>query len=120
MKKIKAVDISKAVEKIITSHFLPDLYGNLHSFGTQEFRCVDCNTHYRRPPLKGKCEKCGGKIILTINKGGIEKYLQVSQEIALKYKTPKYLQQRLELIRKEIEDTFKKEPQQQFQLSQYL
>lgn len=120
MKKIKAVNISKAVEKIITSHFLPDLYGNLHSFGTQEFRCVDCNNHYRRPPLKGKCEKCGGKIILTINKGGIEKYLEVSQKIALQYDTPKYLQQRLELIKKEIEDTFKKEPQQQFQLSQYL
>jgi DNA polymerase II large subunit len=120
MKKIRAVNISKAVEKIITSHFLPDLYGNLHSFGTQEFRCVDCNNHYRRPPLKGKCEKCGGKIILTINRGGIEKYLEVSEKIAFKYDTPKYLQQRLELIRKEIEDTFKKEPQQQFQLSQYL
>ena len=120
MKKIKAVNLSKAVEKIITSHFLPDLYGNLHSFGSQEFRCVDCNNHYRRPPLKGKCEKCGGKIILTINKGGIEKYMEVSQKIAAQYNTPKYLQQRLELIKKEIDDTFKKEPQQQFQLSQYL
>ncbi|HLD76435.1 MAG TPA: DNA polymerase II large subunit, partial [Candidatus Norongarragalinales archaeon] len=82
MRKIAAVDVSDAAERIILNHFFPDLYGNLRSFSKQIFRCVNCPTKYRRVPLIGKCRKCGGKLLLTISKGGIEKYLNISKRMA--------------------------------------
>ena len=120
MSKIRAVDASNAAERIINSHFFPDLYGNLHSFSKQSFRCVDCTVKYRRVPLSGKCNKCGGKLLLTISKGGIEKYLEISQNMANKYHLPEYLKQRLMLIRKEIESTFTDDRSKQFSLQTYL
>ncbi len=111
--KIRAVDEKDVAEKVINSHFLRDIYGNLRSFGQQLFRCVDCNAKYRRVPLVGKCTKCGGKIILTIHKGGIEKYLKVSQEIAEKYNLTDYLKQRLKLIETDIEEIFKSSEEEQ-------
>ncbi|MFH0922814.1 MAG: DNA polymerase II large subunit, partial [Candidatus Micrarchaeota archaeon] len=85
MTKIRAVDEQNAAERIILSHFFPDLYGNLRSFSKQKFRCTECNAKYRRVPLSGKCRRCGGKLLLTISKGGIEKYLSISREMAEKY-----------------------------------
>ena len=35
---------------------------------------------YRRTPLKGVCPKCGSKLILTVSKGAVEKYMDVSQK----------------------------------------
>jgi DNA polymerase II large subunit len=39
--------------------------GNLRKFSMQGFRCVECNEIMRRPPLKGVCPICQGKIIFT-------------------------------------------------------
>jgi DNA polymerase II large subunit len=75
--KIRAVDSKNAAERLITSHFIPDLYGNLHSFSRQNFRCTNCNTSYRRVPLAGRCTRCGGNLLLTIHKGGIQEYLEI-------------------------------------------
>lgn len=120
MMQIRAVDAAGAAERIILSHFFPDLYGNLHSFSKQSFRCIDCEAKYRRVPLRGKCSKCGGKIILTISKGGIEKYLKLSQEMADKYNLPLYLKQRLMLLEKEIASIFEDDKSKQFSLADYL
>jgi DNA polymerase II large subunit len=76
--KIRAVDAADAAERLLLHHFLPDLYGNLRSFSQQNFRCLDCKLKYRRVPLSGKCNACGGKLLLTVAKGGITKYLQHS------------------------------------------
>ena len=119
MSRIRAVDLQNAAEKIILSHFLPDLYGNLHKFSKQQFRCVGCNRKFRRVPLQGKCTKCGGKLLLTINKGGIKKYLALSKEMAEKYGLPTYLKQRLLLIEKEIESIFEGDKRKQFSLADY-
>jgi len=73
--RIRAVNEHHVAETILNSHLIPDLRGNLRSFTRQEFRCVKCNTKYRRPPLIGRCPKCGGKIVLTVSKGAVEKYL---------------------------------------------
>ncbi|MCK4319775.1 DNA polymerase II large subunit [Candidatus Micrarchaeota archaeon] len=108
-KKLRAVDVKNAAEKLILGHFIPDLYGNLRSFSRQTFRCVDCNTIHRRPPLKGKCMRCGGKLLLTINKGGVMKYLDISQNIVDEYDLPLYLKQRLDLLRGEIASVFEDE-----------
>ncbi|NUN11483.1 DNA polymerase II large subunit [Candidatus Micrarchaeota archaeon] len=120
MRKIRAVDEGKASEKIILSHFLPDLYGNLRSFGRQKIRCVECNAKYRRVPLSGKCRKCGGKLLLTINKGGILKYLEISKSMIEKYSLPDYLKQRLMLLEREINEIFKEEDSKQFSLAKYF
>ncbi len=118
--KIRAVDQKDAASRLILSHFIPDLYGNLRSYSRQTFRCVSCNTIYRRVPLAGKCMKCGGNLLLTINKGGIEKYLQISRDIVERYELPDYTRQRLELIEKEINNIFEDEKRKQMGLSDFL
>ncbi len=118
--RIRAVDKKDAADRLLMSHFIPDLYGNLRSYSRQTFRCVSCNTIYRRPPLSGRCTKCGGNLLLTINKGGIEKYLQISKGIAEKYELSDYTKQRLELIEKEIKCIFEDEKNKQMGLSDFL
>lgn len=118
--RIRAVDQKDAASRLILSHFIPDLYGNLRSYSRQTFRCVSCNTIYRRVPLAGKCVKCGGNLLLTINKGGIEKYLQISRDIVERYELPDYTRQRLELIEKEIDSIFEDEKRKQMGLSDFL
>lgn len=118
--KIRAVNVRNAAERLILSHFLPDLYGNLRSFSRQVFRCVSCNSKYRRVPLSGKCRRCGGKLVLTISKGGIEKYLKISQELVDRYQLPAYLKQRLQLLESDLSSVFGNEDKKQFSLSEFL
>jgi DNA polymerase II large subunit len=118
--KIRAVDEKDVAERVILSHFLPDLYGNLRSFSRQIFRCVDCNSKYRRVPLVGKCRRCGGKLLLTINKGGIEKYLSISKDIVKKYGLPSYLAQRLSLLESDIASVFEDEKSKQYGLADFM
>ena len=120
MMRIRAVDAQEAAEKIILSHFFPDLYGNLRSFSKQKFRCVECGVKYRRPPLSGKCRACGGKLLLTIHKAGIEKYLSVAKEMTERFDLPEYLKQRLMLIEREIKEVFREEKETQFSLAKFV
>jgi len=93
-------------ETILNSHLIPDLRGNLRSFTRQEFRCVKCNTKYRRPPLTGRCPKCGGKIVLTVSKGAVEKYLPTAKMLVTRYKVKDYTRQRICLTEKDIKTLF--------------
>ncbi len=99
-KIINAVDAKKVAEKILSSHFNPDILGNLRKFSVQEFRCVKCNEKFRRPPISngGKCSKCGNKVILTVNRGGIEKYVPRAVKICQDFELDHYTMQRMELI----------------------
>ncbi|OIO22107.1 DNA polymerase II large subunit [Candidatus Micrarchaeota archaeon CG1_02_47_40] len=119
-KKIRAVDERNVAERIILSHFLPDLYGNLRAFSRQMFRCVSCNAKYRRVPLVGKCTKCGEKLLLTVNKGGIEKYLQMSKRMCVLYDLPNYLKQRLDMLEEEIRSIFIDEKSKQSGLAEFM
>jgi DNA polymerase II large subunit len=118
--RLRPVDSRDAAERLILSHFIPDLYGNLRSFSRQTFRCVSCNTIFRRVPLAGKCSRCGGNLLLTINKGGIEKYLEISRGIVARYDLPAYLKQRLELLEREIKSIFEDDKIRQMGLSDFL
>ncbi len=123
MDKIYAIDKRDAAKKVILSHFIPDLIGNLNSFSKQTFRCTSCNTKYRRVPLSGKCRKDGGKLLLTISKGGIEKYLEMAIALAEKYDLEPYIKQRLILVKNDILETFGEAPeekQKQFNLSNFI
>ncbi len=107
--KILAVDERDLASRVINFHFMRDMMGNLRAFGQQAVRCVDCNKVYRRTPLAGKCVKCGGRLVLTVSKGGIVKYLEVSKNIAKKYHLSDYLKQRLILIENDVKSFFELE-----------
>ncbi len=120
VEKIRAVDTSDTARLIIDRHFIKDLRGNLRKFSTQEFRCVKCNEIMRRPPLSGVCTKCGGKIIFTINEGGIRKYLEPALELAKKYNLSPYIRQSLDLIKRYIDSIFGKEQEKQEALGKWF
>lgn len=111
--KIRAVDISDVARLVIERHFIRDTKGNLRKFSQQGFRCVGCNEKFRRPPLVGKCTKCGGKIIFTISEGSILKYMQPALNLARDFKVQPYLLESLELTQMYIQSIFGKEKEKQ-------
>jgi DNA polymerase II large subunit len=120
VEKIRAVDAADTARLVIERHFLKDLRGNLRGFSMQEFRCVACNEISRRPPLSGVCPSCGGKLIFTINEGGIKKYLEPALGLASKYNLSVYLKQSLELTKRYIESIFGKETEKQEALGKWF
>lgn len=111
--KIEAVDAKRVALKVLTTHFLRDISGNLRAFSTQGFRCKLCNKRFRRMPLKGKCLECGGPLSLTVYRGGIEKYIAAARRLVEKYELPKYYLHRLALVDEEIATLFEgKKPRQ--------
>jgi DNA polymerase II large subunit len=118
--KIRAVDASDVARLVIEKHFLKDTKGNLRKFGMQEFRCVNCNEKFRRPPLIGKCTHCNGKILFTITEGSIVKYLEPAISLANKYNADDYLKQSLELLQARIEGVFGKDKEKQLGLGAWF
>jgi DNA polymerase II large subunit len=110
--KIDAVDARKVALKVLTTHFIRDIAGNMRAFSTQAFRCKVCNKRYRRLPLRGKCPICGGQLTLTVYRGGIEKYLDVAQHLVEKYGLPAYYGQRISLMKEEINAMFNSKQKQ--------
>jgi DNA polymerase II large subunit len=118
--KLRCVDESDVAKLVIEKHFLRDIKGNLRKFSMQQFRCVKCNEKYRRPPLQGNCLKCGGNIIFTISEGSILKYLEPSLNMAKAFHLPTYLQQTLELTKRQIESYFGKDAERQEGLGKWF
>lgn len=113
---VRAVGSQEVAKKVLSTHLMRDVVGNLKAFSSQRFRCSRCNSKFRRIPLRGICSRCGGKISLTVHRGAIEKYLDVAQNLVKNYKIGLYYQQWLELISDEIESLFqgkhmKKQPE---------
>ena len=119
-RKIKAVDEWDVAERVIKSHFLPDLIGNLRAFSRQKVRCVKCNKKFRRPPLRGTCPKCNGKIVLTVHEGSVKKYMEVAIKIACEYEVSDYTKQRLELMNLEIKSLFESDVSKQMGLADFM
>jgi DNA polymerase II large subunit len=118
---IKAVDAREVAKRVLSTHFMRDLTGNLKAFASQRFRCTKCNAKYRRVPLKGACTKCGGKLSLTVYRGGVEKYLTVAQDLVKRYNLGQYHEQRLTLLREEIDSLFnEQEEKKQPSLAQFV
>jgi len=118
--KLRCVNESDVAALVIERHFLRDIKGNLRKFSMQQFRCVHCNEKFRRPPLKGICANCNGKIIFTISEGSVVKYLNHSLNLADKYNLPTYLKQTLLLLKHRIELVFGKEPEEQEGLTKWV
>jgi len=119
-RKIRAVDAKDVAERVINSHFLPDLIGNLRSFSKQKVRCTKCNAKYRRPPLKGNCTRCGGNLVLTVHEGSVRKYLETSLRIANEYDISNYTKQRLELLELEMKSLFENHKVKQKGLADFM
>jgi len=118
--KIEAVDVEMVARKVLTTHFIRDIAGNLRAFTTQNFRCKACNKRFRRLPLKGKCLECGGTLTLTVYRGGIDKYLEAAHQLIQRYGLPKYYAQRLSLIEDEINSLFEGRKPRQVGLGEFI
>jgi DNA polymerase II large subunit len=114
-----AADAQDEARRLLHTHFIPDIIGNLRSFSTQKFRCIKCNAKYRRLPLQAQCIQCGGKIIQTVTEGGIIKYLDLSLEIAKKYNLDDYTKQRLLLAQDYVNSIFNSDRGRQLKLDSY-
>jgi len=120
VEKLRSADTSDTARLIIERHLIRDIRGNLRKFSMQDFRCVACNEIMRRPPLKGICPRCKGKIIFTIHEGGIKKYLEPALELARKYNLSPYMKQNLELVKRYIDTIFGKEAEKQETISKWF
>ncbi|MFX1388804.1 MAG: DNA polymerase II large subunit [Promethearchaeota archaeon] len=121
-KLIKSVKAKIVAEKILTTHFNPDILGNLRKFAVQNFRCVKCNEKFRRPPLlnSGKCPKCGNRIILTVNRGSIEKYIPRAIRLCNDFDLDNYTRQRMQLIEEYVESLTNNPKIKQHKLSDFF
>jgi DNA polymerase II large subunit len=117
--KIEAVDARRVALKVLTTHFMRDIAGNLRAFSTQGFRCKSCSKRFRRLPLRGRCPSCGGQLTLTVYRGGIEKYLEAAQSLVEKYKLPSYYTQRISLLKDEISALFDSKKPRQINLTDF-
>jgi len=117
--KIEAVDARRVALKVLTTHFMRDIAGNLRAFSTQGFRCKSCSKRFRRLPLRGKCPVCGGQLSLTVYRGGIEKYLEAAQQLVEKYHLPNYYAERISLMKDEINALFESKKPKQISLTDF-
>ena len=118
--KIDAVDADTVALKVLTTHFIRDIMGNLRAFTTQSFRCKRCSRRFRRLPLQGSCPKCGGDLLLTVHRGGIEKYLDAARKLVRKYGLSDYYAQRLLLVEDEIRLLFEGNKPKQISLRDFM
>jgi len=118
--KTKSVDEGGVASLIINKHFLRDIKGNLRKFTEQSFRCLNCNSKFRRVPLIGKCLKCGGKLLLTVHEGTVTKYLAPSQKLAQDFSVDPYLKQTLELLDQRVKGMFGWDTEKQTALDSFF
>lgn len=113
MTQIRAVDSAEAIGAMLTTHFLPDVMGNLKRFATQKFRCKTCGTNYRRPPLSGRCTgsgrgnaRCDGALLPTVYEGMVRKYLTLCERLGSMEGVPPYVRQRVEVLVQSLSTLF--------------
>ena len=116
---LRSVDQRGVVESVLSSHFLPDIMGNSRAFSKQKVRCTKCGAKYRRMPLTGKCT-CGSNLTLSVSKGSVTKYLDISRELVNRYPVNHYLEQRLEIQEFGINSLFESDKSKQSSLDVFF
>jgi len=115
---INVVNPSELVSNVISTHLVPDIMGNLRAYARQSFRCTACGKSYRRMPLIQTCI-CGHKLIATITRGSVEKYLKLAKRLVDKYDVGEYQRGRIHALSDEIELVFGKSQGDQSLLTDY-
>ena len=115
---IDAVNTSEIVSNVISTHLVPDIMGNLRAYARQNFRCTGCGKSFRRMPLIQTCV-CGHKLIPTITRGSVEKYLKLAKRLVDKYDVGEYQRGRIHALSDEIELVFGKNQGDQSLLTDY-
>lgn len=117
--KLRCVDQKGVVEGVLNSHFLPDMTGNIRAFSRQKVRCTKCGEKYRRIPLSGEC-KCGNNLILSISKGSVLKYLEISKDLSHRYPISPYVVERIEILETSINSLFESDKSRQSSLDVFF
>ena len=115
---IDVVNPAELVSNVISTHLVPDIMGNLRAYARQSFRCTACGKSYRRMPLIQTCV-CGHKLIATITRGSVEKYLKLAKRLVDKYDVGEYQRGRIHALSDEIELVFGKSQGDQSLLTDY-
>ena len=111
--QIRAVDVAEAVTLVLNAHFLPDVMGNLKSYATQRFRCKECGTSYRRPPLAGRCaagrsgsERCDGELLSTVFEASVRKVPPALPAARGYRRDHPYVRQRIQILADSVATLF--------------
>jgi DNA polymerase II large subunit len=115
---IDAVNTSEIVSNVISTHLVPDIMGNLRAYARQSFRCTACGKSYRRLPLTQNCV-CSHKLIQTITRGSVEKYLKLAKRLVNNYDVGEYQKGRIHALSDEIDLVFGKNEGDQSLLTDY-
>ena len=115
---IETINTAEIVSNVITTHLVPDIMGNLRAYARQSFRCTSCGRSYRRMPLLQNCI-CGYKLIQTITRGSVEKYLKLAKRLVRQYDVGQYQTGRIHALADEIELVFGKDSGDQLVLTDY-
>ncbi len=115
---IDVINPSEIVSNVISTHLVPDIMGNLRAYARQNFRCTGCGKSFRRMPLIQTCV-CGHKLIPTITRGSVEKYLKLAKRLVEKYDVGEYQRGRIHALSDEIELVFGKSKGDQSLLTDY-
>ncbi|MCS7142432.1 MAG: DNA polymerase II large subunit [Aigarchaeota archaeon] len=107
-KKISAVNEVSVAERVMASHILPDILGNMKSYFSQSYICKRCGAKYRRPPLSVNCRLCGGEISQTVYRGTVSKYLELAEELLTEYIKDPYLREGVIVAMENFESIFKR------------
>jgi len=118
--KIASVDEHFVAEKMVETHLLSDILGNMRAFFLQGFRCKRCGARYRRPPLTNSCVSCGGEVTQTVFRGAVEKYVELVEKVLLKKIKSRYLAERINLALENIMNVFEAERKEQSSLEEFL
>ena len=116
---LRCVDQKGVVEGVLNSHFLPDMAGNIRAFSRQKVRCTKCGAKYRRIPLSGECT-CGNNLILSISKGSVLKYLDISKDLSHRYPINPYVVERIEILETSITSLFESDKSKQSSLDAFF
>lgn len=90
---IRAVDEQDVAERVINSHFLPDLIGNLHAFSSRRSAASSAVPNTVAPPLRRDLSRYWGQDNSTVHEGSVRKYLDVSIKVAEEYGVSSYTKQ---------------------------
>ncbi|MDH3276728.1 MAG: DNA polymerase II large subunit [Nitrosopumilus sp.] len=115
---IDAVNTAEIVSNVISTHLVPDIMGNLRAYARQSFRCTACGKSYRRLPLTQNCI-CNHKLIQTITRGSVEKYLKLAKRLVNNYDVGEYQKGRIHALSDEIDLVFGKNKGDQSLLTDY-